>query len=179
MALYDKKDIKYDIYFISQVDVDVDLKPSLLNNHLYNNLNNQVIKYNGICYKNYGFIQEVQRIISFSDGRLINESNDSSIRYKLSLQCKLCYPCIGDLYYASINLILPTYIKLVNGPMQIIVTPDNNMLQNKKLQIGQYVVIRVLNVQFCHMEHYIIIKGEILDLVDNDEDIKNMYEKIL
>ena len=63
--------------------------------------------------------------------------------------------------------------------MQIIVTPDNNMLQNKKLQIGQYVVIRVLNVQFCHMEHYIIIKGEILDVVDNDEDIKNMYEKIL
>lgn len=175
---YDKSKIKYNPYIIIPIDVIIDLKPSKLNNNLYNNLVSKSKKFNGICYKDYGYIQEVQRIIHFDQGILVNEFNDSSIRYQVTLQCKVCYPYKNDIYYARVNVITPGYIQLIAGPMQIIVKPENNNIKNpEKLTIGTYSVIRVLNAQICHMESYIIVKGELLNIVDNDDEIKEMFEK--
>lgn len=177
--LYDETKIKYNIYSIIPVDVIEDLPPYKLNNYIYNNLNNAVKKYNGICYKNYGYIQEVQKIIKFDQGILMNEDVNANVRYQITLQCKVCLPFINDLYYARIdNIDNPSFITLISGPMVIYVKPENNKIKYPELlSVGKYVVIKVLNLQLFHMERYIIVIGELLDIVNDDEKIKKMFEK--
>ncbi len=179
IKLYDESKIKYNIYSIVPIEVIIDLPPNKLNNHIYNNLMNASKKYNNICYKNYGYIQEVQRIIKSDQGVLVNEDVNANVRYNVILQCKVCLPFKGDLYYARIdNTSNPNYIKLQSGPMEIIVKPENNKIKYPELlKVGKYAVIRVLNLELCHMEQYIIVIGELLDIVTDDSKIREMFEK--
>lgn len=178
---YKKSDIKYNIFVNKIVDVIVDLKPRQLNNSIYNNLIQETRKFNGICYKNYGFIQEVQNIKNVDQGHFVNELDDGNVRFNLSLQCKVCDPCIDDLYYARIDIISPQLqiIKLDCGPMQIIVKTEDVHVKNKnKLQVGIYCVVRVINLRYNNLEKYIIVSGEILDIIEDENEIKEMFEKM-
>ncbi len=176
---YKKSDIKHNIFVNKVVDVIVDLKPRQLNNAIYNNLIQETRKFNGICYKNYGYIQEVQNIRNFNQGNFINELDDGNVRYNLTLQCKVCDPCVDDLYYARVDIIAPQFIKLVCGPMQIIVKTEDIHVKNKnKIQVGVYCVIRVINLRYNNMEKYMIVSGEILDIVEDENNIKEMFEKM-
>lgn len=175
---YNKSAIKHNIFVNKIVDVIVDLKPRQLNNAIYNNLIKETRKFNGICYKNYGFIQEVQNIRNYNQGMFINELDEGNVRYNLTLQCKVCDPCVDDLYYARVDLKAQYFIKLICGPMQIIVKTEDIHVKNKnKIQVGVYCVIRIINLRYNNMEKYIIVSGEILDIIEDEKEIKEMFEK--
>ena len=77
------------------------------------------------CNKN-GFIDEVFKILEFSDGILIPENLDGSAIYNIAYHCRICIPIENTIIIVTIKMVNPDLIVAINGPMLIFI-PKNNV----------------------------------------------------
>lgn len=165
----------------------ISLEPYHMNSDIRNNMKLVLKKkVEKKCNKN-GFIDEVFKILEFSDGLLIPENLNSAAIYNITYHCRICIPIENTIIIAYIKLISTDLIVAINGPLFIFIPKnyvDNNIWDipdgymhkksNKKLQVGNYVKIQIMDKRINQNDSQIKIMGKLLDF-STDEEVEKYY----
>ena len=143
------------------------------------------------CNKN-GFIDEVFKILEFSDGVMIAENLDGSAIYNITYHCKICIPIENTIIIGTVKMVNPDLIVVINGPMLIFIPknnvntniwdiPDNynHKKSNIKLVIGSFVKIQITDKRINQGDSQIKIMGNLQDFASDDEVEKYYGSKII
>jgi DNA-directed RNA polymerase subunit E'/Rpb7 len=137
-------------------------------------------------------IDEVYKILEFTDGILLPENLNSSAIYNIQYHCRICIPIENTIIISYIKLISNDLIVAINGPLFIFIPKnsiDNNTWDipegfmnkktNKKLQVGDYVKIQIMDKRINQGDSQIKIMGKLLDFATEDEVEKYYGSKII
>ena len=89
---------------------------------LKKNLSNKLV---GKCYKNYGFVSKIYKILEEGNCVLEDENMNGSAKIELKIVCKLCLPSKNKEIICEIKDLNKEIIKCVNGPIIFIIGSDN------------------------------------------------------
>ena len=160
-----------------------------IRNHLKFNLKKKVEKK---CNKN-GFLEEVYRITNYSDGIMIPENLSGNAIYDISYHCKLCIPIEDSIIIGQIKVINQELVVAINGPIMMFIPRDNidttywnpvdnfshTKKKNTKLEIGNYVCVKILNKRINKGDTQIKTIGKLLNLATEEEVDKFFGNKII
>ena len=150
-----------------------------IRNHMKYNLKKKVEKK---CNKN-GYVDEIYKITSYSDGQMIPENLSGNAIYDVSYHCKLCIPIENSIIIGQVKVINQELVFAVNGPIMMFIPRENidpsywinnidNFIhkeKNIKLNIGDYVCVQIINKRINKYDTQIKIVGKLLDLPTNKE----------
>ena len=178
-------------YINTKLFTSISLRPDQMDNKIYinlkKNLENKLLKK---CYKNYGYISNIYKILDYDDGMVEAENLRGSAIFDISFSCKLCRPLKQTQIICQIHRANKLLVTAVNGPIQVIISHDrmsdnfrtdyNNTLTYKKdgvstsLEPGDFVKVTILSITFSHND--IVIKSiGYLDNIATDDEIKQFY----
>ena len=152
------------------------IEPYHMNSDIKNNmkivLKNKVEKK---CNK-IGFIDEVYRIIEYSDGIMPAENLNGGAIYNITYHCKICIPIENTILIGEVKVINQEVVVAINGPIMFFLPkehvdnntwdiPDGymNKTTNKKLQVGDYVKIQIINKRINMNDNNIKCIGRLVD----------------
>ena len=163
----------------------IKLEPYHMNSDIRNNM--KIVlkkKVEKKCNKN-GFIDEVFKILEFSDGIMIPENLDASAIYNISYHCRICIPIENTIIISIIKMVNPDLVVAINGPLLIFIPknnvdtniwdiPDNynHKKFNKKLTIGDYIKIQITDKRINQCDSQIKVMGKLLDFATDTETEK-------
>jgi DNA-directed RNA polymerase subunit E'/Rpb7 len=142
--------------------------------HLKFNLKKKIEKK---CNKN-GFVEEVYRVTKDSDGIMIPENLSGNAIYDISYHCKLCIPIEDSIIIGQVKVINQELVVAINGPIMMFIPKDNidttywnhvdNFThveqKNTKLEIGNFVCVKILNKRINKGDTQIKTIGKLLNL---------------
>jgi DNA-directed RNA polymerase subunit E'/Rpb7 len=130
------------------------------------------------CNKN-GYIDEVYKILEFSDGIMIPENLNGSAIYNIAYHCRLCIPIENSIIIGQVKVINQELIVAINGSIMMFIPRENidpkywinnidnfthNEKSNVKLNIGDYVCVQIINKRINQYDTQIKTIGKLLDL---------------
>ena len=143
------------------------------------------------CNKN-GFIDEVYRILEYSDGLMPPENLNGCIIYNITYHCKFCIPVENTLIIGQIKVINQELIIAMNGPIMIFIPKENidsnywdiidgynNKKTNKKLMTENYVKIQITDKRINQNDNQIKSIGKLNEIASPEEVIKYFGSKII
>jgi DNA-directed RNA polymerase subunit E'/Rpb7 len=169
------------------------LEPYQLNSDIINNLlSNLKKKVEGKCNKS-GFIAEVYRISSYSEGIMEPENLSGNVHFNIKYDCKLCLPIENSIIVGHVKIVNPEFIYAINGPLYIFIPKNNintkywnispesiyNIKNKKKLEIDNYIYIKIINKRINDQALQIKIIGELLDFSTDKDTEKYFGSKII
>lgn len=181
-------------YIITKLFTTVSLRPDQMDNKIYLNLKkNLEVNVLKKCYKNYGYITDIYKIIDYKDGIIEAENLMASATYHISFSCRLCCPLKNTNIICKINRVNKMLVTAENGPILVIVTNDRlnqnvfmidnyNVLRYKKdttyhvLKPNDFVKITILSISFNHKDTIIKAIGYLEDVASENE-IEQYYRK--
>lgn len=170
----------------------ISIEPYHMNSDIKNNM--KIILKNKVekkCNK-FGFVDEVYRILEYSDGMMPTENLNGSAIYNIMYHCKLCIPVENTVLIGEVKLINMEVVAAINGPIMFFLPKEHvdatlweipegymNKTSNKKLVVGDYVKIQVLNKRINMNDNNIRAIGKLLDFATPDEVEKYFGSKII
>lgn len=97
----------------------VDLSPNELNDDLYLSLKRKLMRQNQKRNNRYGFIDNIYKIISYTQGSVNVSNTEHPITFNVEYEAKLYNPQVNDVIVAKINFIIENMINCKNGPIDI------------------------------------------------------------
>jgi DNA-directed RNA polymerase subunit E'/Rpb7 len=170
----------------------ISIEPYHMNSDIKNNMKNVLKnKVEKKCNK-FGYVDEVYRILEYSDGMMPTENLNGSAIYNIMYHCKLCIPVENTILIGEVKLINMEVVAAINGPIMFFLPkehvdatiweiPDGYMNKNtnKKLLVGDYVKIQVLNKRINMNDNNIRALGKLLDFATPEEVEKYYGSKIV
>lgn len=185
----------YSPYIVTLLNTSVNLNPRQMNNQIYKNLKDNLIKkIEGKCYRNFGYVAKVYDIKEYSDGYLIPENPMAAATFSLKFTCKLCIPLRKKHIVCKIEKITNMLISAHNGPITMIITMNRingdlfyqdqktgklmikNEKKNKEVTPGMYIIATVESRAFNDMDQIIMSIGE-LNRLATDEEINASFSQ--
>ena len=165
----------------------ISLEPYYMNTDIINNM--KVVlkkKIEKKCNKN-GYVDEVYRIMEYSDGIMPAENLNGNAIYNIIYHCKICIPIENTIIIGLIKVINQELIIAINGPIMFFIPKENiettiwdvhdgyvNKTDKKKLVIGDYVKIQILDKRINQNDTQIRTIGKLLEIA-NEEEIDKFY----
>lgn len=164
------------------------LEPYQMNSDIRNNLKiNLKKKIEKKCNKN-GYVDEIYKILSYSDGIMLPENLSGNAIYDVSYHCKLCIPIENSVIIGQVKIINPDLVALINGPIMMFIPRYNvdviywdiadnfshKTKKNKRLNVGDFVCVQVLTKRINQNDTQIKIIGKLLDLA-SEEDVEKYF----
>jgi len=160
----------------------IKIEPYHMNSDIRNNMKMVLKKkIEKKCNKN-GFIDEVYKIMEFSDGILRPENLDGSAIYNISYHCRICIPIEHTIIICRFEMLTSDYIFCRNGPLKVFNPknmvdisvwdfPDGCMHKklHKRLAVGEYVKVRINNKRINKNDLEINLIGRMLDYATPEE----------
>lgn len=181
-------------YVATVINLSVLLKPEQMNENIYNNLKDNIITtYKDRCYKDFGVIVDIIKILEKSDGICDINNIKSYASFNVKTSVILCKPVESNYIYCQIEDIAGILILAKNGPITIIITPDkingNRFImqgsnlrykdeKNKKVinvVKGDIIKIKIIKCDFKDKSDNITIMA-FLDDITTDDEIKIFYD---
>ena len=170
----------------------ISIEPYHMNSDIKNNM--KIILKNKVekkCNK-FGFVDEVYRIIEYSDGIMPAENLNGSAIYNIMYHCKICVPVENTILIAEVKLINQEVVAAINGPIMLFLPKEHvdatvweipegymNKHANKKLLVGDFVKIQIINKRINMNDNNIRAIGKLLDLATPEEVDKYFGSKII
>jgi DNA-directed RNA polymerase subunit E'/Rpb7 len=133
------------------------------------------------CNKN-GYVEEVYRIIEYSDGIMLPENLSGSAIYNIAYHCKICLPIENTIIIGLVKIINQEIIIANNGPIMIFISKENidvnvwdvndnylNKNNKEKLKINNYVKIQIIDKRINQYDVKINVIGKLLDFASEEE----------
>lgn len=168
----------------------VELSPEQLNNNLYSNIKQNLIKtLEKKCFRNYGYISKIYEILEHDQGRISAEDRHAYVVYRVTFSCRLCHPLEGTQIICKVNQNSELFINLIRDPIQIYVTadrvnkdifirdPNTNKMKLKNgdsLDTGMFVKATILAKKFTDKETRIMAFAT-LDDVATEKEVEDFY----
>ena len=144
-------------YIVDKVEFTTVLYASQMDNKLYINLKNNLIKtYNNKCYENYGYVKKIYKIVEMSDGIIEPEDTNANAKYVIKALCRLCVPQKKTEIICKVEKMNNQMIGAFFGPIKF--TIQNNNINPKKFFIDSNNYIRY--IENNDKQSNIIIKPE-------------------
>lgn len=184
-------------YINTKLYTHVALLPNQMDNKLYINLKkNLEHKLNRRCYKNFGYIMEIFKILEYKDGVIEAENPSGSAIFDISFSCRLAVPLKGKQIVCKVDRTNKLLLTVNSGPILIIITTErvnekvffsdnNNNLRYKTadnksyvLEPGQFVKVTIINTTFNNGDDKIKAIGFLDDMAtdaEKEEFYKDLY----
>jgi DNA-directed RNA polymerase subunit E'/Rpb7 len=163
-------------YFNTFLTTEISLHPSQMNNNIYKNLKEKLIKlYENKCFFDYGYICKIYKIEERHGGYIHAEDTTSSAMYKIKFSCKLCCPLLNSVVVFQVVAVNKLMIYLKNGPIIMIVFENSINMDN-------FVYDEEHNVWLAYSKNNKgkpIINGVYVTAIINDVNIENKTTSIL
>jgi len=187
-----KSDI-FSPYINTKLYTNVILYPNQMNNDIYKNLKDNLIKsIENKCFIDYGYIMKVYELLDYENGCIKAENTSASCTYDVIFSCRLCRPIKNKIIICEVERVNKVLIRLVNGPMFVIITNDRindkeffrdsyRNIRYKKdnstiiLNKGDFVKVSIIQYTFNNGDDNIVAIGY-LESIANDENIKQYYK---
>lgn len=170
----------------------ISVEPYHMNSDIRNNM--KIIlkkKVEKKCNKN-GFVDEVYKIIEYSDGIMPPENLNGAAIYNITYHCKLCIPIENTVVIGQVRVINQELVVCVNGPIMFFIPKENvdiniwdisdgymNNHTNKKLASGNYIKIQIVDKRINQNDSQIKAIGKLLDFAIPEEVDKYFGSKIV
>ncbi len=166
------------------------LEPYQMNSDIRNNLKiNLKKKVEKQCNKN-GYVDEVYKILEYSDGLIVPENLSANALYNITYQCKICLPIENSIIISQVKVVNPELVVTINGPIMTFIPKENidtnywnvlenftyNLNPNIKLKVGDYVLVQITNKRINTGDTQIKTIGKLLDIATEDH-IKEFFIK--
>ena len=182
-------------YINTYLSSPIELLPEQMNNDLYIHIkNNLKKKLLNKCYKEYGYITDLFDIHQINEGKIHYEDQNCGAIFNVKFTCKICIPIINKQIIGCVDRFNRTILRLINGPIIIIITFDrinnehfiidddcnifiknnNDNHFNTELKKGDYVVVTIESKLFNDMDAYIITTGY-MERIATKEEIEEFY----
>ena len=142
------------------------------------------------CNKN-GFVDEIYRILEYSDGMMHPENLNGCVIYDIKYHCKICIPIENTLIIGQIKVINQELIIANNGPIMIFIPKENvdtnlweiidgykNKKNNKKLLTDDFVKIQITNKLINKNDLKIKSIGKLIEFATEEEVTQFFGSKI-
>ena len=170
----------------------ISIEPYHMNSDIKNNM--KIIlkkKVEKKCNKN-GFVDEVYRILEYSDGIMPPENLNGSAIYNITYHCKLCIPVENTIIIGQVRVINQELVVAINGPIMFFIPKENvdtnvwdipdgymNKLKKIKLTSGDYIKIQIVDKRINQNDSQIKAIGKLLDFATSEEVDKYFGSKIV
>jgi DNA-directed RNA polymerase subunit E'/Rpb7 len=168
------------------------IEPFHMNSDIRNNMKNVLKrKVEKKCNKN-GFVDEVYRILEYSDGLMPPENLSGGAIYNITYHCKLCIPVENTIIIGQVRVINQELVVAINGPIMFFIPKENidtniwdipegyyNKLLKKKLVSGDYVKIQIIDKRINQNDSQIKAIGKLLSVATSEEIEKYFGSKIV
>ena len=158
-----------------------------MNSDIRNNMKNILKKkVEKKCNKN-GYIDEVYRILEYSDGFMPPENLTGSAIYNIKYHCKICIPVENSIIIGLVKVINQELIIATNGCIMIFIPKENidsniwdisenfsNKSTKVKLSINNYIKIQIVDKRINQNDTQIKAIGILLD-IPTDSDVEKYY----
>ena len=142
------------------------------------------------CNKN-GFIDEVYRILEYSDGMMPPENLNGCVIYNITYHCKICIPVENTLIIGQVKVINQELIIAMNGPIMIFIPKENvdtnfweiidgykNKKTNKKLVTEDFIKIQITDKRINQNDNQIKSIGKLNEPATEEEVTQFFGSKI-
>jgi DNA-directed RNA polymerase subunit E'/Rpb7 len=143
------------------------------------------------CNKN-GFVDEVFRILEYSDGMMPPENLNAGAIYNITYHCKICMPIENTIIIGQIKVINQELVIAINGPIMFFIPKENvdtntwdiiegyiHKTEKKKLVIGDYIKIQVVDKRINQNDIQIKAIGKLLDFASKEDTDKYFGSKVV
>lgn len=170
----------------------ISIEPFNMNSDIKNNM--KIVlkkKIEKKCNKN-GFVDEVYRILEYSDGIMPPENLNGSVIYNVTYHCKICIPVENTIIIGQIRVINQELIIATNGPIMFFIPKENidtnnwdipegylNKLNKKKLQRDDFVKIQIIDKRINQNDSQIKSIGKLIDFASSEDVEKYFGSKII
>lgn len=111
-------------YINTKLDTQILLPPKLMNNSIYLNLKNTLIKKReGRCNR-YGYVSKIYEINDYKNPVIAPENMIGAAKFDVNYSCRLCIPLEMTQVIFKVDKLNKRAIALKNGPIIMIVTMD-------------------------------------------------------
>jgi DNA-directed RNA polymerase subunit E'/Rpb7 len=164
----------------------VKLLPYQMNNELYINLKNNLVKKVEKRCNKYGYVNKVYKILSYGDGIMNTEDFSGSAIFDIKYSANTCIPIENTNIIVKIEKMNNMAILAKNGAIKVVLKYDKIsdkfkvvqgviLYKNKKIDNGDYLTVTVLAKRFYNKDNFISVYGYIDD-VPTEEQVKNFFE---
>lgn len=142
------------------------------------------------CNKN-GFIDEIYKILEYSDGMMHPENLNGWVIYNITYHCKICIPIENTLIIGQIKVINQELIIANNGPIMIFIPKENvdtnlweiidgykNKKNNEKLLTDDFVKIQITDKRINQNDNQIKSIGKLIEFATDEEVTQFFGSKI-
>jgi len=170
----------------------ISIEPYHMNSDIKNNMKLVLKKKVEKRCNNNGYIDEVYKILEYSDGRMPPENLSGSAIYDIAYHCKICIPIENTVLIGMIRVINQELVVAINGPIMFFLPkehvdtniwdiPDGYMNKNakKKLTTGDYVKIQIIEKRINRNDSQIKSIGKLLDFASPEEVEKYFGNKVV
>jgi DNA-directed RNA polymerase subunit E'/Rpb7 len=143
------------------------------------------------CNKN-GFVDEVYKILEYSDGFMPAENLNGSAIYNITYHCKICIPIESTIIIGQVRVVNQELVIAGNGPIMIFIPKENidtnmwdimegylNLKTNKKLVAGDYVKIQIIDKRINQNDIQIKTIGGLMDYATEEEVTKYFGAQVI
>lgn len=186
-------------YFNTSLEIDVRLYAKQMDNNIYDNIKKNLESlYLDKCYNDYGYIDKIYNIEQDIKGGIIHAEDFSAAAiFRVKFNCKICNPLKNTIIMGQIISINNRIIVANMGPIKFIIQENNfnihniqfkrtayypmknNIIINKPITNGTYVMIKVLGKKIIAGNTTIIVFGSLESVVEDElieENIKTQYD---
>ena len=170
----------------------ISVEPYHMNSDIKNNMKNILKKkVEKKCNKN-GFVDEVYRILEYSDGMMPAENLNGSAIYNITYHCKICIPIENTVIIGQVRVINQELVVAINGPIMFFIPKDNvdtnvwdipdgymNKTKKRKLMANDFIKIQVVDKRINQNDSQIKAIGKLLDFATPEEVDKYFGSKIV
>ena len=169
----------------------VKLLPYQMNNELYINLKNNLIKKVEKKCNKYGYVNKVYKILSYTDGTINAEDFSGSAVFNIKYAANTCIPIENTKIVVKIEKMNNMAILAKNGPIKVVLKYDKvsnkfkvvqgtiiyvgEEKKNQQINVGDYLVISILAKRFYNKDNFISVYGYIDD-IPKESQIKDNFE---
>jgi len=161
-----------------------------MNSNIKNNMKNILKKkVEKKCNKN-GYIDEVYKIVDYSDGIMPAENLNGGAIYDVSYHCKICFPIENTILIGQVKVVNQELIIAMHGPIMFFIPKENVDLDiwdttngyiekssKNKLLTNDYVKIQIINKRINQNDTQIKTLGKLLELPTTEEIEKYFINK--
>jgi hypothetical protein len=164
----------------------VKLLPYQMNNELYINIKNNLKKKVEKKCNKYGYINQVIKVLSYTDGTINPEDFTGSAVFDIKYSANVCKPIENTKIIVKIEKMNNMAILAKNGPIKVVLKYDkvSNKFKtvqgtllygNEQVKIGDYLIISVLAKRFYNKDIFISVYG-FIDDIPTEQEVKDNFE---
>jgi len=170
----------------------ISIEPYHMNSDIKNNMKLVLKKKVEKRCNNNGYIDEVYKILEYSDGRMPPENLSGSAIYDITYHCKICIPIENTILIGMIRVINQELVVAINGPIMFFLPKEHvdtniwdipngymNKTSKKKLSTGDYVKIQIIEKRINRNDSQIKSIGRLLDSATMEEVEKYFGNKVV